>query len=230
MKKQQPQISEDKILEASWELLGEDGIEKFSLRRLADRLGIQAPSLYWYFISKQNLYQRLANQVSKTILEEFHSEGDWKEQLRELAVTMRSVLYRYPCSTQLMMMTLPHEPDIIRFTNRMLLCVESAPLEQEQKMQVVTTLVNYVSYFVLDDYQHERNVSALLKDKGKGALPGEEMVHLLDSMSETEVGLFRRMFKNGLFELMGTDRAFEFGLKLILLGIEQVIKEQESSM
>ncbi|MGP0579222.1 TetR/AcrR family transcriptional regulator [Paenibacillus peoriae] len=228
MKKKQPQISEDKILEASWELLGEEGIEKFSMRRLADRLGIQAPSLYWYFKSKQNLYQRLANQVSKMILEEFHSEGDWKEQLTGLAVTMRSVLYRYPCSTQLMMMTLPHEPDIIRFTNRMLLCVESTPLEQEQKMQVVTTLVNYVSYFVLDDYQHERNVSAILKDQG--ALPGEEMVHLLNSMSETEVGLFRRMFTNGLFELMGTDGAFEFGLKLILLGVGQVIKEQESSM
>lgn len=228
MKKQQPQISEDKILEASWELLGEEGIEKFSLRRLADRLGIQAPSLYWYFKSKQNLYQRLANQVSKIILEEFHSEGDWKEQLTGLAVTVRSVLSRYPCSTQLMMMTLPHEPDIIRFTNRMLLCVESTPLEQEQKMQVVTTFVNYVYYFVLDDYQHERNVSAILKEEqGAGALPGEEMIRLLDSMSETEAGLFRRMFTNGLFELMGTDRAFEFGLKLILLGIEQVIKEQE---
>ncbi|OAB43295.1 TetR/AcrR family transcriptional regulator C-terminal domain-containing protein [Paenibacillus antarcticus] len=225
MKKQQPQISEDKILEASWELLGEEGIEKFSLRRLADRLGIQAPSLYWYFKSKQNLYQRLANQVSKTILDEFHSEGDWKDQLTGLAVTIRSVLSRYPCSTQLMMMTLPHEPDIIRFTNRMLLCVESTPLEQEHKMQVVTTLVNYIFYFVLDDYQHERNVSAILKDQE--ALPGEEMIRLLDSMSEAEAGLFKRMFKSGLFELMGTDGAFEFGLKLILLGIEQVIKDQE---
>lgn len=223
MKKQQPQISENRILEASWELLGEEDIEKFSMRRLADRLGIQAPSLYWYFKSKQDLYQRLANQVSKTILEEFHSEGDWKEQLTGLAVTVRSVLGQYPCSTQLMMMTLPHEPDIIRFTNRMLLCVESTPLEQEQKMQVVTTLVNYVFYFVLDDYQHERNVSTILKDQG--ALPGEEMIRLLDAMSETEAGLFRRMFKSGLFELMGTDGAFEFGLKLILLGIEQVIKE-----
>ncbi|MEY9094990.1 TetR/AcrR family transcriptional regulator [Paenibacillus sp. RC84] len=225
MKKQQPQISEDKILETSWELLGEGGIEKFSMRRLADRLGIQAPSLYWYFKSKQDLYQRLANQVSKIILEEFRSEGDWKEQLTGLAVTVRSVLSRYPCSTQLMMMTLPHEPDIIRFTNRMLLCVESTPLDQEQKMQVVLTLVNYVYYFVLDDYQHQQNVTAVLKDQG--ALPGEEMIHLLDSMSETEAGLFRRMFTNGLFELMGTDGAFEFGLKLILLGIEQVIKEQE---
>ncbi|QGG58402.1 TetR/AcrR family transcriptional regulator [Paenibacillus sp. B01] len=224
MKKQQPSISEDKILGASWELLGEEGIEKFSMRRLAERLGIQAPSLYWHFKSKQQLYQRLANQVSKRILEEFRSDGDWKEQLAALAATVRSVLGRYPCSTQLMMMTLPHEPDIIRFTNRMLLCVEETPLEQEQKMQVVTTLVNYVFYFVLDDYQHERNVSAMLQDKG--AAPGDEMIRLLDSMDDAEAGLFRRMFTNGLFELMGTDRAFEFGVKLILLGIEQVMEEQ----
>ncbi|MGG3452779.1 TetR/AcrR family transcriptional regulator [Paenibacillus rhizolycopersici] len=225
MKKQQPQVSEDRILEASWGLLGDEGIEKFSLRRLADRLGIQAPSLYWYFKNKQDLYQRLANQVSKIILEEFHSEGDWKEQLTELAVTLRNVLSRYPCSTQLMMMTLPHEPDIIRFNNRMLLCVESTPLKQEQKLQVIITLVNYIYNFVLDAYQHERNVSAILKNQGE--LPGEEMTRLLDSLSEEEAGLFRTMFKNELFELMGTDRAFEFGLKVILLGVEQVMKEQE---
>jgi TetR/AcrR family tetracycline transcriptional repressor len=225
MKKQQLQISEDKILEASWELLGEEGIEKFSMRRLADRLGIQAPSLYWYFKSKQNLYLRLANQVSKVILEEFYSEGDWKEQLTGFAVTVRSVLQRYPCSTQLMMLTLPLEPDMIRFTNRMLLCMESTPLQQEQKLQTVLTLVNYVFFFVLDNYQHQRMYSAILKDEG--VLPEKEMDRLLDAMSETDAGLFRSMYKNGLFELVGSDGAFEFGLKLILLGIEQVIKEQE---
>ncbi|MDI4647690.1 TetR/AcrR family transcriptional regulator [Cohnella hashimotonis] len=224
MKKQQPQISEDKILEASWALLGEEDIEKFSMRRLAERLGIQAPSLYWYFKSKQSLYQRLANQVSKIILEEFRSEGDWKAQLAGLAATIRSVLGRYPCSTQLMMMTLPHEPDMIRFTNRMLLCVDSTPLDQEQKLQAVLTLTNYVFYFVLDAYQHQRNVSAILEDKG--ALPDGEMLSLLDAMSEPDAGVFRRMFKSGLFEVMGTDGSFAFGLNLILLGIEQVIKAQ----
>lgn len=223
MKKQQPQISEDKILEASWELLGEEGIEKFSMRRLADRLGIQAPSLYWYFKSKQKLYQRLANQVSRMILEEFHSEGDWKEQLGGLAVTIRSVICRYPCSTQLMMLTLPLEPDMVRFTNRMLLCLESTPLAQEQKLQAVFTLTNYVLGFVLDDYQDQLNASAML-NQDQGEHPVGEMVRLLDSMSESEAGLFRRMYKSGLYDLMGTDEAFEFGLNLILLGIEQVIK------
>ncbi|GED70466.1 hypothetical protein BRE01_41680 [Brevibacillus reuszeri] len=226
MKKQPPQISEDKILEASWELLGEEGIEKFSMRRLADRLGIQAPSLYWYFKSKQKLYQRLANQVSIIILEEFDSDGNWKDQLAKFAVTIRTVLCRYPCSTQIMMLTLPLEPDIIRFTNRMLLCVESTPLEQEQKLQAVFTLTNYVLGFVLDDYQDQLNVSAILT-KDQGVHPGGEIIRLLDSMSETDAGLFRRMYKSGLYELMGTDGAFEFGLNVILLGIEQVIKEQE---
>ncbi|UQZ36926.1 TetR family transcriptional regulator [Paenibacillus sp. PK3_47] len=225
MKKQQPQISEERILEASWELLGEEDIEKFSMRRLADRLGIQAPSLYWYFKSKQALYQRLANQVSKIILEEFHSGGDWREQLGALAVTIRNVLRRYPCSTQLMMMTLPHEPDIIRFTNRMLLCVEQTPLKEEQKLQAILTLTNYVFYFVLDDYQHQRSVSAIFKNQEE--MPAGEMISLLDSMSESDAGLFRSMFKSGLFELMGSDGSFDFGLKLILSGIEQVIKEQE---
>lgn len=225
MKKQQPQITEDKILEASWALLGEEDIEKFSMRRLADRLGIQAPSLYWYFKSKQDIFQRLANQISRMIVEEFQAEGDWKTQLEGLAITIRNVLRRYPCSTQLMMMTLPHEPDMVRFTNRMLLCVEQTPLRREQKLQAVLALTNYVFNFVLDNYQHQRNVSVLMKDHGE--LPDGEMMRLLDAMSETDAGLFRQMFKGGLFELMGSDESFAFGLRLILLGLEQVIREQE---
>ncbi|GLG02492.1 transcriptional regulator [Alicyclobacillus hesperidum subsp. aegles] len=225
MKKHQTQISEDKILEASWALLGEEGIEKFSLRRLAERMGIQAPSLYWYFKSKQDLYQRLANQVSKMVLDEFRPEGSWKQQLAEFATTVRNVLRRYPCSTQLMMQTLPHEPDMIRFTNRMLLCIESTPLEEEQKLQAVLTVVNYVFHFVLDDYEHQRNVKAILNKNGDRSK--EEMSHLLASMRDEDAGLFRRMFMNGMFDIMGTDGAFEFGLQLILLGIEQVIKKQD---
>lgn len=224
MKKQQPQISEDKILEASWELLKEGHIEKFSMRKLAEKLDIQAPSLYWHFKSKQALYQGLANQISSMIVEQSSLDGDWKEQLTHLAVTMRDVLRRYPCSAQLMMMTLPHEPDYIRFTNHVLLCIESTPLKQEQKFQAILTLMNYVFYFVLDAEQHQQNVAVMVEEQGSLSYMG--INEQLDHMSEEDAGLFRRLFKSGLFELMGTDGAFEFGLKIILLGIEQVIQEQ----
>lgn len=225
MRKSQPQISEDKILEASWAILGEEGIEKLSMRKLAERLGIQAPSLYWYFKSKQDLYQRLANDIARIILVEFQSEGDWKEQLHHFAVITKNVLKRYPCSTQIMMMTLPNEPNLIRFTNRLLQCVEDTSLTEEQKIQVVTTTLNYVYFFVLDDYQHQLNVAEMSKQRDE--LPGEELIALLNTMPEKEAGLFRNLFMNGLFEMMGTNQAFEFGLKVILLGIEQVMIEKK---
>ncbi len=226
MKKQQPQISEDKILEASWELLGEDGIEKLSMRRLADRLGIQAPSLYWHFKSKQYLYQGLANQVSKLIVEQCQSQGDWKERSTELAVTMRRVLSQYPCSTQMMMVTMPFEPDMIRFTNYMLRCVEDTPLEPDERMQAVTTLANFVLFFVLDRYQQERNAEAISEQRH--AELDDEMLGIMDKMNDEDTSLFRRMYTQQLFELMGSDHAFEFGLRVILLGIEQIIAEKDA--
>lgn len=222
--KKQPQISEEKILQSSWELLGEEGLEKFSMRKLATRIGIQAPSLYWYFKSKQHLYQGMANQISGLILEDMKSNGEWKEQLTELATVTRKVLSEYPCSTQIMMMTLPHEKDIIRFSNRMLQCVENTDLTEAQKFQVVTTLINYVYYYVLDHEQHERNVQEMVaKDEVE---PEEEMLERLDSMSEEDAGLFRNLFTSGTFEVMGTDESFEFGLNVILLGVEQVLNRK----
>ena len=85
--------------------------------------------------------------------------------------------------------------------------------------------MNHVFYFVLDDYEHQRNISAIVKEQGE--LSGKEMIRLLDSIIESDSGLFRKMFTNGLFGLMGTENAFKFGLKLILLRFEQVIEEQE---
>lgn len=59
----------------------------------------------------------------------------------------------------------------------MLLCLESTPLEQEQKVQTVLTLENYVHHFVLDDYQHQRTVSARMDNQGE--LPEGGMMRLL---------------------------------------------------
>lgn len=228
MKKQQSPMSEEIILANAWELLSEDGIEKFSMRRLADKLGIQAPSLYWYFKSKQTIYQRLASQISKIIINEYQGEGEWQDQLREMALTIKNVLSRYPCSTQLMMMSLPLESEIIIFHNRMLLCVENTPLDDKQKLQVVLTIMNYVFNFVLEGYEHERSISTLLENEKLESSNNEAVSSLLDSISEREAGAFKRMFKSGAFNLIGNDDAFQFGLKVILLGIQQIIQEMKN--
>lgn len=49
----------DEILEAAWALCREHGLAGLSLRELAERVGMRAPSLYSYFDSKDAIYDAM---------------------------------------------------------------------------------------------------------------------------------------------------------------------------
>jgi AcrR family transcriptional regulator len=51
------------ILEAAWELAQEQGLAEFTLRDLAERVGMRAPSLYTHFESKNAIYDAMFDQA-----------------------------------------------------------------------------------------------------------------------------------------------------------------------
>jgi AcrR family transcriptional regulator len=51
------------ILEAAWELAHEQGLADFTLRDLAERVGMRAPSLYTHFESKHAIYDAMFGQA-----------------------------------------------------------------------------------------------------------------------------------------------------------------------
>ncbi|HUF31962.1 MAG TPA: TetR/AcrR family transcriptional regulator [Acidimicrobiales bacterium] len=53
------------ILEAAWDLCRTEGLAGLSLRDLARRVGMQAPSLYSYFDSKHDIYDAMFAQGSR---------------------------------------------------------------------------------------------------------------------------------------------------------------------
>jgi AcrR family transcriptional regulator len=57
------------ILEAAWELARTHGLTGFSLRDVARLIGMQPPSLYWYFDSKQAVYDAMFVQGNRQLLE-----------------------------------------------------------------------------------------------------------------------------------------------------------------
>ena len=63
------------ILAAAWELAEEKGLTEFTLRDLAERVGMQAPSLYTHFESKNAIYDAMFGQAwsdcEKIVLAEF---------------------------------------------------------------------------------------------------------------------------------------------------------------
>lgn len=61
------------ILEAAWELCRERGLTQLSLRELAARVGIRAPSLYSYFESKDAIYDAMFAQGQREFAETMES-------------------------------------------------------------------------------------------------------------------------------------------------------------
>jgi AcrR family transcriptional regulator len=57
------------ILEAAWELARTHGLTGFSLRDVARVIGMRPPSLYWYFDSKQAVYDAMFVQGNNQLLE-----------------------------------------------------------------------------------------------------------------------------------------------------------------
>jgi AcrR family transcriptional regulator len=62
------QATRELIVAAAWDLARETGLTGFTLRQLADRVGMRAPSLYEYFAGKDAIYDAMFAQGNRAFL------------------------------------------------------------------------------------------------------------------------------------------------------------------
>ena len=63
-------VNRDIIVQAALRLLDDTGLEDLTLRKLAQALDIQAPTLYWHFKSKDALIDEMATDALGRLLEQ----------------------------------------------------------------------------------------------------------------------------------------------------------------
>ena len=85
---EQSKITRDAIIEEAIALLSEDGLDGVTLRKLADRLGIKAPSLYWHFRDKSALLAAVMAQTFDACLDAVPPQADWREWMRAFGLTL----------------------------------------------------------------------------------------------------------------------------------------------
>jgi AcrR family transcriptional regulator len=66
----------DAIVDAAWELVGEEGLAGLSLRDLARRAGITPPTVYAYFESKNAIYDAMFGRAATQFVDEMAAPYD----------------------------------------------------------------------------------------------------------------------------------------------------------
>ncbi|MGW4096600.1 TetR/AcrR family transcriptional regulator C-terminal domain-containing protein [Mycobacterium sp. NPDC004974] len=86
----------DRIVDAAIELLDEEGLDKLTMRRLADRLQAGAPSLYWHVATKDDVIDFAVDAVFAAIAPQPGDGGDWREEVTHIVTSWRGALLRHP--------------------------------------------------------------------------------------------------------------------------------------
>lgn len=90
-------LTRDGIVAAAIDLIERDGLEAFSLRRLAGDLGVDPMSLYNHVEHKDDLFDGIVEAVFTDVAEAIGGwSGSWQDQIRRGSGAFREVLLRRP--------------------------------------------------------------------------------------------------------------------------------------
>ena len=205
---QREPLSKDRVLRAAIELADREGIEALSMRRLASELGVEAMSLYYYVKSKDDILEGIVD-LALSEVEPPSGGSDWKSAVRESAISYHDTLRRHRWVT-----SVPTSGDAsvaqLQYMDALLKRLREAGLSPE---------LTHHAYHALDSHVVG---SALWLAR---VPPKEELDTLAkDVLRQLPVDTYPDLvlhIQQHLSRAAGAMKFFEFGLDLILEGIER---------
>lgn len=91
-------LDRQQVVDEALRLLDDEGLDALSLRTLAGRLGVQAPTLYWHIGSKAELLDALADAIMDEAIRaipEAAIDENWAEWLLTALTHLRAALLRH---------------------------------------------------------------------------------------------------------------------------------------
>lgn len=205
-------LTRDRVLAEAVVMADEAGIGTLSMRRLAQRLGVEAMSLYYHVSSKDDILDGMIDIVVGEI-ELPERGGDWKHAMRRRAISANAAFARHPWSTALMESRTYPGPAALRYYDAVIGSLRGGGFSVPMAAHAFSVLDAYIYGFGLQEM----------------SLPfeGEEQAHdvagdLLESFPVDEYpSLYELIVDHALQPGYDYAAEFEWGLALILDALEQ---------
>jgi AcrR family transcriptional regulator len=206
-------LSCERIAGAAVALADAEGIEGFSMRKLAAELGAAPMSLYRHFANKERLLDAMVDIVFGEMYPPAIG-GDWKAELRERGISARATLQRHPWAVGLMETRMHPGPASAVHHNATMGCLREAGFLFRDAVHAYNLLDTYTYGFALQEQTipfetPEESAEMAATTVGER---GDKYPYLAEVVVE--------------FGKRGYDytEEFEFGLNFILDGLERYLR------
>ena len=202
-------IDRVRIVDEAMTLLNEVGIDKLTTRKLAERLGVQQPALYWHFKNKSELLDA----INSEMLARYHTHRlpapgeNWVDFTYATARSMRKTLLAVRDGARIAAGTRPSTNDFVD-TELQLKFYVDAGFSAEESLHISISAARYVVGYVLEEQsERERMAEEVGQD---GDLDAE--LAPFPILAEA----FQSLEKDGS---INTEQAFERGLRYMVEGM-----------
>lgn len=205
-------LNRERVLQTAIRLADEEGIEKLSMRRLGEGLGVEAMSLYNHVSNKEDLLNGMIDALYGEIELPSHDD-DWKTALRKRSVSVRDVLLRHPWANGLMDSATSPGPGTLRHHDRVLGTFRNGGFSLAMTAHAFSALDSYV-------YGYAKQEKALPFDtEEQAAAMASAMLAQLPASDYPY--LYELMAKHVLRPGYNYADEFSFGLNLVLDALER---------
>lgn len=226
-------LSVEEIVRAGIAAADEEGLAALSMRRVAERLGVTAMSLYTYVPGKAELIDvMLDTVVGETV--EAHGDGNdaggvWRENLESVARGNWDLYHRHPWMLQVSATSRPPlGPNAVAKYDQELRAVDGVGLSEVEMDSVVSLLAGYVQGAArasVEASQAEQRTGITDDEWWSANAPLLEKVFDPDRYpTAARVGPVAGAAYEAAYD---PDFAFEFGLQRVLDGVEALVRARE---
>ncbi|MDA3936709.1 MAG: TetR/AcrR family transcriptional regulator C-terminal domain-containing protein [Actinomycetota bacterium] len=211
-------LNRDRILVAAVEIADERGVAAVTMREVASRLGVEAMSLYNHVANKDDILDGMVDLV----VEQFAVPADadyWREAMRRRAISARDVFGCHPWAPALLDSRESSGPTRLRYLDSILGTLVRAGFSMDGAARAFSLLDSYIYGFGIQQM-------SFLADDGAST---EEMAEaILAYIPAEEYPYLHRMASHAMEVGYDAEADFEFGLEIILDGLERILDESLS--
>jgi TetR/AcrR family tetracycline transcriptional repressor len=160
-------IVKEEVVAAALGLLDDVGMEGLTMRKLADALRIQAPSLYWHFASKEVLLEGMADALMAPVARQNPQGEAWDTRLARIAGEVRQALLSHRDAARVFAGTYPVSENVLRVGSLLIECLKAAGADDRTASWEAFGIVYFVIGFAIE----EQSLST--KTQGGGASADE---------------------------------------------------------
>ncbi len=142
------------ILQQAFRVLNEAGLDGLTLRRLAVRLNVKAPAIYWHFKDKRDLLDEMATQVFRESYQKsasLDSLQPWQEWATAVFQGLRETLLHYRDGARIFSGTYLTDAELYAPMEANLRRMTSAGFTLRQSVIGLGALYSYTIGFVIEE-------------------------------------------------------------------------------